>query len=49
MRKAEDMGKDPIVLKDAFDRYGYTLREIGDHLDLHPNYISSLLGKMRKT
>ena len=36
-------------IKEAFDRYGYTLREIGDHLDLHPNYISSLLGKMRKT
>lgn len=34
---------------DAFDSYGYTLREIGEHLDLHPNYLSSLLGKMRKS
>jgi len=36
-------------IKEAFEKHQYTLREIGQHLQLHPDYLSRLLGEMRKT
>jgi len=28
---------------------GYTLREIGEYLQLNPDYLSRIIGKIRKT
>lgn len=36
-------------IKLAHETYRYTLREIGSHLNLHPDYLSRLLGDIRKT
>jgi hypothetical protein len=38
-------GPDPIF---PYLNYGHTLREIADHLNLNPNYLSFMLGKMKK-
>ncbi|MDF1527125.1 MAG: transposase [bacterium] len=35
-------------IKAAFEEYQYPLKEIGEHLKLNPNYLSRLLGDMRK-
>ena len=35
-------------IKAAFETHQYSLREIGDYLGLNPNYLSRLLGDMRK-
>ena len=35
-------------IQHAYLNYGYTLREIADHLNLNPNYLSFMLGKMKK-
>ena len=34
-------------IQHAYLNYGYTLRDIADHLNLNPNYLSSMLGKMK--
>jgi len=36
-----------LILK-AHDIYAYTQREIGEHLGLHPGYISNIILKLRK-
>ncbi len=36
-------------IKKAFEKHQYTLREIGQHLQLHPDYLSRLMTEMRKT
>jgi hypothetical protein len=35
-------------IKAAFEEHQYPLKEIGEHLKLNPNYLSRLLGDMRK-
>ena len=37
-----------IMIKAAFEEHQYTLKEIGEYLQLNPNYLSRLLGDMRK-
>ena len=36
------------LIKVTFEEHQYTLKEIGDHLELNPNYLSRLLCDMRK-
>jgi putative transposase len=38
-----------LRIKEAFEKHQYTLREIGQHLQLHPDYLSRLMHEMRKT
>jgi REP element-mobilizing transposase RayT len=35
-------------IRTAFEKYGYTQREIGEHLNLHPGYISKIILGMKK-
>ena len=35
-------------VKAAFEEHQYTLKEIGNFLNLHPDYLSRLLSQMRK-
>ena len=37
-----------LKIQAAFEKHQYTLKEIGSHLELHPDYLSRLLGHMRK-
>ena len=38
-----------ILVIEAYDKHRYTLREIGQYLQLNPDYLSRIIAEMRKT